>query len=328
MLLPVAKPSIVTYTHHAYPLAIAQAYPGGDRYLVGSFLQLYTRRNKAGNALHIDFYAYNGYYPECPFVEKIYETEESLSHYGASPVEQICAILDKGFYVEIIVDEYYIPIKAAYKRFHFHHQNLIYGYMPDSRVFLVQGFNSEGHYTDSTVRYEDMAAAAAQSCNVRRYAVKQLRQEEAAAVYQPDKARRLLGDFIASRCSVGARDPLQRDVPVRKAYGMATYDVAAELVECSNGKTIDLRPWCLFYEHKQQVRRLAQFLRAERGAGIAPALLEGLDSIVDDFFALRNYMLESRALDRRVSQASLRGNLDRLAAAEKDAIAELIQAVQ
>lgn len=347
ILLPVAKPAIVTYLHLAHQLAIAQTDPRGVVYLATSFLQLYTKRSKDGTELNVDFYSFDAYYPECPFVEKIYESADSLLAFGHSAVQRTCTVLDSGSYVEAPLNEYHVPGKAAYKKRPYLHQNLIYGYSRAQRLFFAQGFTAAGTYANFTIGFDEFETASENVEEIRRYVLHTAGPAGADTLYDSSMIKTYLSNFIDATSPLGLAYQVNPTYPMKervsmldrmksrisgvpvyqRAYGTGTYMVAADLVEGRNANGIDIRPWCLFYEHKQQVLRLADYLIKERNALIDKEILEELHLIKMDFCALKNYLLDAQLTNRKIDVSKLRKNLHRLIVSETNAITGLIEAI-
>ena len=51
--------------------------------------------------------------------------------------------IDNDYYLSISLDEYYIPKRQAYKKSHFYHYNLIYGYDEESGEYYTAGYSSK-----------------------------------------------------------------------------------------------------------------------------------------------------------------------------------------
>lgn len=340
MILPIVKPSIITYLHHAHPLGIAETDPRAKMYLLNNFFQLSTRRNKDGTRIDIDFLAANGYYPQCNFVSRVHETEASLGVLGGTPLDQVCAILESGGYVEAVLDEYFLSGKSAFSRHAFWHQNLIYGYSRPERVLLAQGFNAAREYVCHRIGFDEFQRAFGRQGGVRTLRLTGAVGEQYCAGF----IQACLSDFVKSRNTIaasadagaGAVSPGRWRTALRRVtgraaegsvYGMATYGVALRQLTLKNRRHIDMRPWCLFYEHKLRLLALAQYLDAEKSAGLDGAVLAELHQLIGDFRALRGYVLEAQLTDSAVDVAALKKTIAVLASAEKPVIAALINAI-
>lgn len=56
-------------------------------------------------------------------------------------INRICFFIDNGYYIQSIMDEYYVPNALFYKESHFAHEVLIYGYDAEEEIFFIQTIN-------------------------------------------------------------------------------------------------------------------------------------------------------------------------------------------
>lgn len=61
--------------------------------------------------------------------------------------------LAKGFYINGIFDEYYIPNKKAYLSHHYHHDYILTGFDDDEKIFYSAGYVSNGVYQKFEITY-------------------------------------------------------------------------------------------------------------------------------------------------------------------------------
>jgi len=71
-------------------------------------------------------------------------------------VEKLKAGIDEGYYAHIYMDEYYLSPKAAYKKYNFEHDSLIYGYDDETETFLSIAFNENMIFSKLQYRYEEV----------------------------------------------------------------------------------------------------------------------------------------------------------------------------
>lgn len=324
MKLPICtSPSIISYLHHAYPLAIVEAGDQARRYLVNSFLQLHSRENDApgvGKEILVDFYSHDGMYPRFPLLNWAWLSTAVLRKMGSALAEQACGALDSGCYLEATLDEFYLPSRPSYQRRHLPHQNLIFGYAREEQLFHVIGFGRDASFTEYTISFADYALAMRDDLGVAFISCGNGPEYSNSQMYSPGLVRQYLGDFLESRSSFLSYQP------AGSTFGVATYDIAAAQVEQRNGRDIDIRPWCVFHEHKQKLSALAAFLEREREAVFAPDTQRELQLLERDFQRLRNYLIEAHMNDTQVKVASLRENLKRITVAEAEVISALMRA--
>ena len=68
--------------------------------------------------------------------------------------QYILQLLDKEYYVEIYVDEYYLPGTLFYNSEHYPHQQLLYGYDLLEKEFMILGINGSGQTQSFRVSFD------------------------------------------------------------------------------------------------------------------------------------------------------------------------------
>ncbi|MBJ7312564.1 hypothetical protein ACFOLJ_22580 [Rugamonas sp. CCM 8940] len=324
MRLPVAQPCVISYLHHANYLAVAETDPRCRDHLVNYFYQLHTRHNNApgvGPEQLVDFHSPDGMYPRYPFVSNAYLGAPLLQRLGGGIVEQACAILDNGAYIEATLDEFFLREKNAYQSQYYPHPNLLFGYSAESRVFHALGFNRAMAYTEYAIGYDEMRQAWNQRMGLSILSLAPTGDYLNTQPFNPALVRTCLQDFLAARNSFLSYDP------PGSVFGRATYAEAVAMVERKNGAAIDIRPWCVFHEHKRRLLALHEFLcdgrERQPAAGTAALLLQ----LVGHFHQLRNHLLEACWSGAQVKRAALEKNVGRIEAIEEEAIGALIAAL-
>lgn len=317
--LPICKPSVTCYLHHGLKLAILETDENARRHLTNNFLQLFSRVDQAwGGATLIDFFGYDGLYMRPPMLDWARLSAPLLKKMGGKIADQMCAALDMGHYLEVSLDEFYLSCKPAYQRFHYLHPSLIYGYSQEERYFYAIGFDHTGSFREFTISYDEFTAGMTEDAGVAFLSWLSNPVLTNSQTYSPDLVKAYLNDFLESRNSFITHRPANAH------FGFATYEVAIDCVENHNASNIDLRPWCVFHDHKKKLQALSEFLARERGALFDVEFENEVKLLGQDFLALRNYMIEAKATNTPVKISSLRSNLERLAVGEKIVIQGLI----
>jgi hypothetical protein len=240
-----------------------------------------------------------------------------LVNLGGNIPQMMCAALDSQYYVEATLDEYYLSMKQAYRQHHFTHQNLIFGYCSDKRVFYAFGFDKALRFAEYTITFDELEAAMHCNIGVGLIGWSQSPKYSNGQEYSSTLIKAYLNDFIESRCSfINYR-------PASAVFGAATYEVAISMVERDNGERLNFLPWCVFCEHKAKLCSLADYLARERNVLVPNAILRELKVLQSDFFELRNYLLEAKFDGACVNIGSLRQDLERITNCEADVLREL-----
>lgn len=318
-VLPVCKPSITSFLHHANSLCIVETLPRTRHYLVNYFLQLYAGAGHEGN---IDFYCADGMYPRYPFTHRGWLSTATLNAMSNNVVDLVCGILDSGCYLDALLDEYYLSAHWAYRRQHYLHQNLIYGYSQEEKMYFAMGFDRVGRYEKFNIAFDEFNAGIAGDAGLSVVGLTDLVEYNNSERFSSILVKTYLRDFLESRNSfITYRPP-------SGIFGFATYDKALTDLEHSTRASIDIRPWSVFYEHKEKLLALHDYLVEEKNLVLPGLVRQDLMSLRDDFLSLRNHLMEAGVEGRGVKIPVLRRNLAEIRTIETRAISGLISAVE
>lgn len=121
----------------------------GNQYhdwLFSNFIQISGGTTGAGLPVQYTAYPDKAFnlYPICPFITMLPERKSMLQVYGFSLWEYIEICINEKRYVELNVDEYYLPGTRSYNSRHFMHGNLVYGYnKTTSEVYILSYVNGK-----------------------------------------------------------------------------------------------------------------------------------------------------------------------------------------
>lgn len=152
------QPPIIVYQYRAFPLSITSNYSETLTWFYSNFIHLKFNLNFIENKgdFDIDFIAGN-IYGGIPWLDYL-ESDLALKHNTEEQRNlymEIISKINEGYYYYSFVDEYYIPNRPAYKKFHNTHDLLIYGYDLSNNQFNIIGFNKKMQYVESHVSFED-----------------------------------------------------------------------------------------------------------------------------------------------------------------------------
>lgn len=201
--------------------------------------------------------------------------------------------LNNNRYIEIVLDEYYIPNREAFQKKHYAHSNLIYGYDDTSSCYFIIGH--KGKMVDSEISYEvfDCAYNELVYSNI----IRNIQYNPNSMAYQFDlkAVYWMINEYInGNNTSLYMRNIVPE---LNGAYGINTY---GELLRTELGNISlfrDKRVSYLIYEHnwlmkqrlefmyKKQIIKNKQFLEVISGFDNILHLSEKLKN-----FGVKNYM--------------------------------------
>jgi len=282
--LVIGKPDVITYLHHAYPLAVAAVHRSFcDNWLFNNYLQLRCSRELVGAraVTEFDFYLLPTHFTDWGGLLRMPQIPSEMLWRSRSEItEAVLRALDREFYVQIPVDEFYVPRRAAYGKRHYVHELFVFGYDRRAREVDVLGFDEQLEFGRQRLGFAELEESVAladlsqhyDSGGVRLYHARQGPEYPA----DPSWVVELLDDYLAER-DTSLRFRAQEASKSGYLYGTAVYgELAAFCASVSEQPgAMDIRPLQLIWEHKRimQVRlqRLAElgFLSPESAAGYA-----------------------------------------------------------
>jgi hypothetical protein len=260
---------ITTYLHYSLPLCIISSKKEMLPWLNGHFIEICSRTKSNG-------------YVEMEFVETSNIFNQLISNvflgYGllenVDILDYVIDKLNRGLYIIIHMDEYYLPNKASFQKKHFVHATLIYGYDNKNRKIKGIGFNSSHLFAMLEFDY-DIFKASYEMGKIHYKESAWWAYKKAVQLIGLNKSENILYNFsiesFAEKLynylfSIGDSSSIIDLIPDEKVvFGVNTYNVLIEnLCNVLEGRvTIDYRAIHLMYEHKKGLYNKLKFLASE-----------------------------------------------------------------
>lgn len=164
-------------------------------------------------------------------------------------------MIDQGYYISGGVDDFYIPQKSSFNKYHFDHDYVLFGYNDFMSVFYSAGYLEDGRYNFFNITYDDYLQGVINHKSSDIY----INYHKTNNAYQPKiniplikyKLQEYLNPFHLS----------QPDATNVK-YGTAAWMMLAEYVNTNKDTLLDIRYGRLFMEHRyvmlQRIRVLKE----------------------------------------------------------------------
>ncbi|MBB6022748.1 hypothetical protein HNR77_003847 [Paenibacillus sp. JGP012] len=242
-VLPISRPKVIGFLHHAYPLSIMGNYNDYLPWFYNNFIQIICNPEyfEYKNDHLVDFYFPNDRLFSYPCIEA-YASKPEFSISEIDIVDYIINSINKDCYVYTHVDELYIPNKKTNKSFT--HNIFVYGY--EDEKFNVLGFNESYHFASTQVHFEDFRKAYSHAdykltilYNYNNYITPQ---------FNIHNVIRSIKDYLLSINTNQGNGYL----PSNPIFGIETYDYLKRYIEIikSDSNNADIRPFHILLEHK------------------------------------------------------------------------------
>lgn len=141
------KHNIKSYTWYALPLSVIHTKKEYLPWIYKTFMQIKSSKTIPENGDHLK-YCFNRNFNEVLKINKIeYSKINNLLEFMESGIQN-------NIYLNCELDEYYIKTKEHYKKKHFIHPSLLYGYDKKNKTFSAVGFSS-GMFKKFHISYDD-----------------------------------------------------------------------------------------------------------------------------------------------------------------------------
>jgi amino acid adenylation domain-containing protein len=318
---------ITTYLHRSLPLCAILANEDYYPWYYQHYLQIFSIKYANGFCRAEFLEPKNNYHNI--FDETYISYWEMEDSRGI--VEFVKDKIDNGFYVTINIDEYYLSEKSNYKKSHFVHPSLIFGYDNTDKKLIAIGFDSEGIFRELTFDYKSFVEAYeggkqhykefapwAETEAIQLLKPKKLDQEYN---FEINKFMKEIDYYLKSSDASSFRidglisqEEFQSSSEIK--YGVEVYDAVLEALQTisPNMITIDYRTIHLLYEHKRCIYDRLMYVAGSTKANIHGLLDEysnlvaRLNTVRLKFFDLE-YMFTTGIGMEDVSQQELMGRV-------------------
>lgn len=319
---------IITYLCHSLAICVILADERLLPWYYEHYIKLYTEK-QANGMLIMDFLEERAPYNEV--IQEVYLGYELLKDV-TNINDYVIDKINSGYYVIINIDEYYIPAKLAYKKKHYVHHSLVYGYDNTERKFKAIGFNAEQMFAKMDFEY-DLFAQAFESGKLyykgsapwaETNAIELLRTKNFMQDYpfSLERFRTSLEEYVTSKEDFRIVFDQRLDQyylgPEHLKYGMDVYDgVIEHLKKLMEGMiTIDYRAVHLMFEHKKSIYTRLQYINGRY------AELTGLEELIDEYRKVVDIVDSARRL---FLKHTFSGENDYNLIPDKEVVAQIIE---
>ncbi|GAV12345.1 hypothetical protein [Paenibacillus sp. NAIST15-1] len=277
-ILPMSPPILSSYPVYSNLLSVISNVPEASPWILSNYIQLVNNPQKP------TIYFPTGYAHECPFItEQIINKTFIRNKWNNDIVGFIIDCINLGYYIYLIVDEYYISASWAYKKQSFTHDLFVFGYNKSLKKFNIADNFKHGIYAYNTCSFYELQKAYSSLKNadedylgfngcVRLYNI----NPKVIYEFNIDLVIDSINDYLVGKST--PREPEH----YRKNYvfGINVYNYMRDYLKAVH-KECDLRAFHTLFEHKKLMLQRIQFMEKL-------GFLENSGLIYDDYSAVKN----------------------------------------
>lgn len=268
-ILPLANPPYKGFQHLLFPLSAILTRKEYYPWFYNNYIQVFCVSN-----------SYNIFFPDSRMIP--WDYHETQKHYiinicHCNLITYIINFINDDYYIETGVDEFYLPHRRAYQKYHFGHQLLINGYDETKKVLIVYGYDEAMKTMQIEISYEDFIQANfGPVANVGYKIYRPSHAEPLKTYIDLILIKEFVEDYLFSK-NTFERIRMYSPVPDSSVkFGMDTYQWLINLLESFQSKYLnfDIKPMHLFWENKNCMKMRIEFLLKNN-------ILKGLDKIYE-----------------------------------------------
>lgn len=256
-MLLVERPPITSYPTIANTLSVLWTHKDlVIPWISDHYIQLIVRPNYIPTK--IDYYDHadiDNYFCQlfgCPYLEWMRNNRQTLL--VDKFTDYIEFQIDRGYYLEPCLDNYYFEFSMHFGKRHFIHPTFIYGYDKEQQEVFLSDFYNKGGYSRRVASYDEINKSMNND-----YLINLYRFQDAQYEFNPMLMRTSFEDYLNSRDSMHKFDFSYQSHNRGVLYGMSFYDYVIQEV-CQQEK-LDIRPFHIMYDHKVMMDIRLKYLK-------------------------------------------------------------------
>lgn len=244
-----------------------------------------------------------------------------LRKYGCLKYMKEC--INKGQYIELPVDQYYVKDREEYGYYHHYHSNLIYGYDDKKKIFLMEGYTNHGVLVKTEISYRDLNYILKKKDKISYVTVIEYRHDGYRYWCYEKYIVMMLREYLQG---INSSYHLTNLVPqTERIYGVKVYQ---EFLS-ERGMEVflkDKRISHLLYEHKVCMVERIRFMEYKKMicGDAAEQAIRKADSISRKMFNVRNLVVKNQITEQEETVGLIRTMLNEIEQEEVRMLKELL----
>lgn len=340
-VLPTREPPVKVYHFRAFPLSVTSNYSETLPWFYSNFIQLKcTSEFIREKEMDFDFIA-GDVFGGIPWIDYIKDIDKTMLNENMNDVCQfVIKNIDNGYYIYTFVDEFFIPDRSAYRKYHRMHDIMVYGYDASEKVFNVAGYNSKMKYAETKADFECFYNAFSSSEPKRNDKIVLFKKiDDANYSFNIERVFEKLEDYLYSRDCSDKLEIYDFDGRTKRikylhqllktgnyVFGINVYDQLILFCEAMKNKYVrpDLRPFHCLWEHKSCMLERLRYLAGQNYIKNIDDLCNNYKLIELEALTIRNMMVRMMLIRDFHSIEDVKYRLDKLSKDEYVLLSNLL----
>lgn len=149
------NPLIDCYNFESFPYNIISLNPSYSDWIASNYIDLCIHKDCENASVPFKSYLFD--YTQIPGMKVEKMDRDFFNNVIDSDILKVFKkAIDRGFYIYLNLDEFYVPNRLAYKNCNYSHDNLIYGYSEENCNFKIFGFTNKRKQQSTEIAFSDL----------------------------------------------------------------------------------------------------------------------------------------------------------------------------
>lgn len=304
--LVIKKPIVTTYTHHAYSFIALSNVNNAYKWIYSNYIQMYLNKDFTKNAWG-DFYFPMPYevkcYELCPYLRVEKNDFTYIIEKYNSPIEYIIESINRGFYIHILMDYFYVSQSPFFGKRKRKHDCLIYGYDEELKELYCGDFmfSDIRSFSFGVIKFDEFEKGIKSVTNdtdhiLNNYIYKMKPFESERYEFNINNIIHGLRAYL--KCTppeywLGYNFGNGQDI----AWGLNCYNVFVDNLK-KEPERMDLRFVYMFMDHKKIMIERLLFLKNELGIKGLESVIEEYNAIYEELYKVLNLLIKYTLCNR------------------------------
>lgn len=267
------RPPVKAYLSYAQILSGILTDKDAENWFYTSFIQLYSEKFTTDSWRLLHFIPDSYYLLHDQYLYQVFHQNQELINLNRDNVtDLLCHWIEKGYYVNFYLNEYYLPGTQFYNKIHLPHSQFFYGFSREKSLFKILNYDERGEFTSLEIPFSAVKESFLSESELKKAGWASLTYQNPRLIKKtnPMAKYRLslslviqqLKEYLQST-GPGLHSLQNNEIHMMEevAWGIGIYENLILYLEKAQGT--EFYPFHLLWEHKQIMEKRLMFLEKE-----------------------------------------------------------------
>lgn len=320
------------YMEDAYSLTVAISNESSYEWIYSNYIQLVFQNpiiydNQPVKFFKLPFKNRRIWDAECPLLCCDAITRDMIEAMNIDIIDFICISISRNNYVRIYLDEYYLPYRFVYKKVHYTHESLFFGFDNDKNILYGLAYVTDEtgyHFKEFSVDMDDVrqayAAPIAEGVQKERITLMSCNRER---YYEFDKksVKNSIYEYINS-VQTDIRYAEINNPDDNYIFGIRVYDALINYYK-NGASSKSVIPLHIIYEHKKLMLDRVVYMIENKYISHDQGIIDDYLKIIDEAYKCKLLFLKYSYVDTEAAYKKLEKCINEIKNLDKELMQRL-----